>query len=184
MAAVQGLLRWIRSGGGRVDSRVAVERVDDTMNWGVRATAAIDAGSILVALPASQQLVEGAPSKHCGSSSVALQQLLEQTPESLSFGRLGLQLLAERAAGPDAPFAPYIDMLPTRFDPPLPTFWSSKAVTALQYPPVAAQIGLRSQWLLDFAAGPVAAADPALFRGAADAAALGWGMAAASSRSF
>ena len=67
---------------------------------------------------------------------------------------------------------------------PVPCVVRVCAVSARHPGAHAAQIGLRSQWLLDFAAGPVAAADPALFRGAADAAALGWGMAAASSRSF
>jgi hypothetical protein len=85
-----------------------------------------------------------------------------------------------------------VDLLPSVFRG-VPTFFGAESVAALQYPPVSEQVKKRCRWLLTFAAGPLAkaaaAAPPAgeapPFGGASvDANALGWALAAVSSRAF
>ncbi len=174
------LAAWVRGLGGAA-AGAAVAR-DARLGLGLRARRAARAGAELVALPPAAQL------SYSSASDPRLLALIAQVPAELWAGRLALALLAARAAGAAAPHAPYVAALPRAFSG-VPIFFGAAAVAALDYPPLAAQVARRARWLHEFAAGPLAAArgdeksDPFLGRGV-DAGALGWALAAASSRAF
>jgi hypothetical protein len=174
------LAAWVRGLGGATAGAAVAH--DARLGLGLRARRAARAGAELVALPPAAQL------SYSAASDPRLLALVARVPPELWAGRLALALLAARAAGASSPHAPYVAALPRAF-PGVPTFFGAAAVAALDYPPLAAQVARRARWLHEFAAGPLAAArgdekrDPFRGRGV-DAGALGWALAAASSRAF
>ena len=172
----------------RIDAARPLQRIsnldglDGGSGWGLVASRAAEPGDVLISLPVACQLSyvnEALPP--------ALRSLLAQVPAELWGARLGLVLLEERAKGSASRFATYIKLLPAAFRG-MPTFFAPDAVRALEYPPVTEQVKKRSRFLLSFSAGPLAAAaasQPAPFGGATvDANALGWALAAVSSRAY
>lgn len=101
--------------------------------------------------------------------------------------RLGLKLLMERAQK-DSFWWPYISNLPQRFNTPI--FFSGEEITGLQYIPVVHQVKKRCRVLLELARTVESVlrklpADQQPFGGQeVTASALGWAMAAVSSRAF
>lgn len=141
----------------------------------------MDAGHKLIELPASCQLTYSAE-----STDPKLLALIDQVPNELWGAKLALQLLAQRVAGPDSMFATYVAMLPRGFDG-VPMFFGKAGIDAIEYAPVSFQVKKRCKWLYDFsqvlAKLPGTPADP--FSGAVmDINALGWSLAAVSSRAF
>lgn len=59
------------------------------------------------------------------------------------------QLLAQRLAGPDSVFAPYVSALPIGVAG-VPMFFPRPALDALEYPPVVEQVKRRGRWLSRF----------------------------------
>jgi hypothetical protein len=108
--------------------------------------------------------------------------------EKLWAMKLGLKLLAERAKKHSF-WWPYIHKLPERFR--MPVFFSGDEIQQLQYPPIIHQVKKRCEFLLQFAAEDIPniirdrGNDKHPFGGQqVDASALGWAMAAVSSRAF
>jgi Rubisco LSMT substrate-binding/SET domain len=142
-----------------------------------------------------------------GATDPRLLNLIQKVPTELWGAKLALQLLAHRIRGSRSDsinyntdgktntrnnqindFAPYIAALPLGF-PGLPMFFPPDAIAALEYPPVTEQVKRRCRWLLSFASESLApirgneAQDP--FEGVEiDANALGWALAAVTSRAF
>lgn len=142
---------------------------------------ALEPGQKLIELPARCQLTYSPE-----TADPKLLALINQVPAELWGAKLALALLQHRVAGTDSPFAAYVAMLPVGFSG-IPMFFGRDAIEAIDYPPVSAQVKKRCRWLYDFsqplAQLPGSAADP--FGGAAvDMNALGWALAAVSSRAF
>lgn len=181
--AAQPLLRWLASCGADV-SGVSISNLngqDGASGWGLVAAKDVAAGDVLVALPQACTL-----SYDPDTLSPPLRRLVDRVPSELWGARLGLVLLSHRAQGAGSAYAPYVGLLPSRFDG-IPVFFSRDGVDALQYPPVSEQVKKRSRFLLSFADGPLADTEAAasVFGGSTvDAAAMGWALAAVSSRAF
>ena len=198
------LVEWVLAKGGRVSAAVAPANLagrDGGSGWGLKATRAVRAGERLVELPPGAMLTYGDGGAAAGQSNQtdpALLALIARVPEELWGGRLALALLAERAKGPASPFAAYVAALPRGF-PGVPMFFAREALEAIDYPPVVEQVKRRCRWLARFAGtelAPLAAAGSGgegggvgsgqgPFGGAVvDVNALGWGLAAVTSRAF
>ena len=72
----------------------------------------------------------------------------------------GCKCVRPYAAGPLSRFTPYVNLLPA-VHRGIPLFFGPAAVQALQYPPATEQLKRRSRFLMQFAAGPLAAATSA-----------------------
>lgn len=68
-------------------------------------------------------------------------------PAELWGAKLALQLLQQRLAGGESPYAPYISHLPVGF-PGIPMFFGRDAVMALEYPPVVEQVSNSRRWVV------------------------------------
>jgi len=179
-AATQPLFRWLTSSGADVSGVSINVDVVGNSGWGLAAVRDTAEGDLLVALPHSCTL-----SYDTATLAPSLRRLLDQVPAELWAARLGLVVLDHRAKGSDSLYAPYVSLLPSRFDG-VPIFFSREAVDALQYPPVSEQVKRRSRFLLSFARGALASDTDALAFGGArvDADAMGWALSAVSSRAF
>eukprot|EP00238_Polyblepharides_amylifera_P004963 CAMPEP_0196590656 /NCGR_PEP_ID=MMETSP1081-20130531/67159_1 /TAXON_ID=36882 /ORGANISM="Pyramimonas amylifera, Strain CCMP720" /LENGTH=480 /DNA_ID=CAMNT_0041913811 /DNA_START=44 /DNA_END=1486 /DNA_ORIENTATION=- len=178
---IQPMLSWLR-GNGAVFDKVLISNLngaDGGSGWGLLALQNCKPGDVLIHLPASVLLTYD---DECDTNLLAL---ISKVPKELWGMRLGLRLLAQRAAGQAAFWAPYVNLLPTAFQG-VPTFFAGDAIQALQYPPVSAQVGKRCKFLISFAAELASIRgkpeDP--FKMDVDANALGWALAAVSSRAF
>jgi len=156
---------------------------------------------------------DGADGDGDGASAAdALASLAGDIPAELWGARLALALLRERALGrgqggdggqagatapapapapassassAPSPFAAYVEALPAAF-PGVPLFFAPEAVDALDYPPVAEQVKRRCRWLHGYGSRHLETdAARAAFGGArVDVGALGWALAAVTSRAF
>jgi histone-lysine N-methyltransferase SETD3 len=193
-------VNWVESNGGTVDG-AAVHSwfgADGGSGFGLQAAKTCPEGTTLITLPSKLHLTYGND-----TTDPRLLSLISKVPAELWGAKLALQLLAHRIhAGADSSddknssnstskldnFAPYIAALPLGF-PGIPMFFPPDAIAALEYPPVTEQVKRRCRWLLRFANEVLApirgnpAEDP--FDGVAiDANALGWALAAVTSRAF
>ena len=171
----QALGAWVERNGGS-SKRVVVGPT--TYGLGLMASEALRAGDVCVSLPPSCVLGK----ETC--SGEAVQQLHEAIPDNFWSARTGVLLLAERAKGDASPFADYVKALPAVYTVPL--FWPAEAIRALKYPTIQQRVLQLAKFVQAFAAeelGSSLAADA--FAGVGVGAdALGWAIAASSSRAF
>jgi hypothetical protein len=200
------LVSLVTSSGGVVDGVRPVAGTDQ-MGWGLEADRDLPSGHRCIVLPRRCQLsfeasaaeaAAAASSAPSPAAADALATLAADIPAELWGARLALALLRERARGETSPWHSYIAALPAAF-PGVPLFWRREAVDALDYPPVAGQVNKRGRWLHEYAAkhlvaptspsgdGSNSTNPPALaaFEGKpVDVGALGWALAAVTSRAF
>ena len=142
--------------------------------WGLVASRDVAADERLVLLPATLQLTYDDPSSRGAAASSSprtqstpsasarpqtpawLLALIAEVPPEMWAARLGLALLAERAAGAASGFAPYVRLLPATHS--TPTFFTREGVRAMHYPPAVEQLNRRNRFLVEFADGPLRAA--------------------------
>jgi hypothetical protein len=178
------LVETVRSKGGTVDG-ISVKRwsgADGGSGFGLCMVRDCPAGTPLITLPPCLQLTYSA------ATDPRLLAVIHRVPAELWGGKLALQLLSHRiVAGPQSPFAAYLEALPIGF-PGVPMFFSADELKTLQYPPVTSQITKRCRWLVEFAGqvlDPLRGTPQDPFEGVhVDANALGWALAAVTSRAF
>lgn len=180
-AAAAPLLSWLHASGAQTDG----VRVRSEGGSGLGLVAARDCapGALLATLPPSCLL-----SYDPQALAPSLRALVEAVPAQLWSARLGLVLLEERSRGDLSPFSHYVSLLPSRFEG-IPTFFSAQGVAAIQYPPVSAQVNKRARFLAAFAREQLAQHNalpgaPPFCGARVDANAMGWAVAAVSSRAF
>ncbi|CAM6007064.1 unnamed protein product [Sphagnum balticum] len=180
-SSTEDLVQWVRQQGGRLLPAVHLQRQNVRGDLGLVATEAVQSGESLIALP--PHILLSLP-----IDEPALAALAQRVPEKLWAMKLGLKLLAERAKKHSF-WWPYIHKLPERFR--MPVFFSGDEIQQLQYPPIIHQVKKRCEFLLQFAAEDIPniirdrGNDKHPFGGQqVDASALGWAMAAVSSRAF
>ncbi|XP_021746830.1 histone-lysine N-methyltransferase setd3-like [Chenopodium quinoa] len=179
------LLKWVRKEGGFVHESIKIAQVP---SYGLALVASheIPKGSDLIALPPHLPLkfddsIDGS------ASSPILTELARQIPEELWAMRLGLKLLQERAKTGSF-WWPYISNLPETYS--VPIFFNKEDIQNLEFVPLITQVNKRCRFLFDFGKqvkGAIANVKPGdhPFGGQdVDASALGWAMAAVSSRAF
>ncbi len=170
----QELARWVEQQGGST-SGVVVGPTSHGL--GLLASDDISKGECVVSVPSSCLL-----SSRLAQDSPSLQGLIEAVPADAWYARLALVLLAERAKGDDSSVAPYVSMLPAAYTVPL--FWPTEAISQLQYPTVQTELLRRAKFTSSFAADRLKHEAGAFGGRAVDADALGWAMAACSSRAI
>lgn len=176
------LVNWIISANGQVNS-VGVGALGHE-GLGLVATQRHKKGASLVKLPAACQL------QIREDTHPALLDLIDKIPPEIWGARLAVNLLAERLAGQQSYFVPYISQLPIGF-PGLPMFFNSQSIAALQYVPAINQIKFRNKWMISYVgehlapnSGDAVAADHPLAFQTLDANVMGWAFAAVTSRAF
>ncbi|KAL4519701.1 hypothetical protein Ndes2526B_g01726 [Nannochloris sp. 'desiccata'] len=185
------LVDWVERNGSTA-SGVSVHQwggADGGSGFGLQAAKTCPSGTTLITLPSRLHLTYGND-----TTDPRLLSLIAKVPAELWGAKLALQLLAHRIHSGDEQkhkvdnYAPYIAALPLGF-PGLPMFFPPNAIAALEYPPVTEQVKRRCRWLLSFATEILAPirGDPLKdpFNGVEiDANALGWALAAVTSRAF
>ena len=104
--APPGVFAWATSNGAHISSALAVSHTLAVR--GLIVTEDVDAGAVLVTLPAAMQL--GVNDAAADSSARVL---LDATPPRFWSARLGVALWSEVASGAASPFAAYITSLPS-----------------------------------------------------------------------
>lgn len=165
---------WVVARGGSAD-RVAVGPTQ--FGLGLLATADLAAGEAAVVVPRACLLSESSM-----PPTPALKALIEAAPSEFWSARLGLMLLAERAKGDESALSAYLRSLPMLFTVPL--FWTPAAVELIKYPTLQAKLRTRAKFVSSFASERLEGGCHALGGVGADSAALGWAVAACSSRAF
>eukprot|EP00775_Hariotina_reticulata_P007813 gene7813-8010_t len=155
---------------------------DGGSGWGLVATQDMTTpGTRLIELPRRCQLT------YDESTDPRVLGLIQQVPDELWGAKLALQVLVQRVAGAQSPFATYISQLPVGVSG-VPMFFPREALEALEYPPVVEQVKKRARWLNRFSIDmlsklPGTAADP--FDGVTvDINSMGWALAVVTSRAF
>ncbi|KAG2438459.1 hypothetical protein HYH02_010913 [Chlamydomonas schloesseri] len=169
--------------GGRVDGATLANLAgrDGGSGWGLKAVRDVHQGHRLITLPSGCHLTYGA------NDDPRLLALIDKVPSELWGAKLALQLIAQRLQGGESQFASYIAELPKGF-PGIPMFFPRTALDMIDYPPCSQQVKKRCKWLYEFSTDvlaklPGSPEDP--FGGVAvDINALGWALAAVSSRAF
>jgi len=135
----EALAAWAVSQGARISDGVAFRESGD-LGPGLVAARDLAPDENLIVLPQRCMI-----SLDDGATSEAILAVCEEIPDALWGLRLGLRLLAERARGEASPHAPYVASLPAAIS--VPMFFAPNEVTALQYPPLIHQVGLRGRFL-------------------------------------
>ena len=178
--STSSLLNMVTNGGGILSQSLSIS-TGEHGGLGLRAAFDIKPGDRLVFLPESSTLTYDG-----GVTDRRLVRLIDLVPEELWGVKVALALLAERVKGPESPFHPYISNLPIGFSG-VPMFYSRDDIAQLEYPPVVAQVKKRGVFLYEFATKHLTglSADEDPFGGVqVDTNALGWALAAVSSRAF
>lgn len=172
---------WVVGQGGKVEG-VDVRSCDGGgFGHCLYATEHLSTGNEIISLPKSCQLT------YEQRADGPLWKLIERVPKEFWGARLALPLLYHRVQGKQSQFWPYIQSLPESF-PGIPIFFSPENIKSLEYPPVSSQIIKRCSWLMEFSLHDLKEVrdtcdDP--FDGVhIDANALGWALAAVTSRAF
>ena len=170
-AAVQAMNGIIRNRGGVSN----VVGGPTHHGLGLLAAEELKAGDVAVRVPQSCLLSEA-------QMTAELRSLYDAVPAEFWAARLGLILLSERSKGAASSWSSYIQTLPASYTVPL--FWTPEAIQRLQYPALRARLLKRARFVSSFAAEHLASASAsAAFSGrSASADALGWAIAACSSR--
>lgn len=174
--AVTQLCEWVETQGGSAAKVVAGAT---PFGLGLRATTSLQRGEVAVSIPSSCLLAAPA------GDEPALGRLYDSVPEDFWAARLGLLLLAERAKGEGSRVADYIRTLPAAYTVPL--MWSPEAVKLLQYPTAQRRLVKSARFVSTFSTEQLLDSTDALeaFGGlTVGADALGWAVAASSSRAF
>eukprot|EP00325_Prymnesiales_sp_UTEX-LB-985_P004136 CAMPEP_0174707194 /NCGR_PEP_ID=MMETSP1094-20130205/9775_1 /TAXON_ID=156173 /ORGANISM="Chrysochromulina brevifilum, Strain UTEX LB 985" /LENGTH=335 /DNA_ID=CAMNT_0015905539 /DNA_START=16 /DNA_END=1021 /DNA_ORIENTATION=- len=174
-SAAQELCAWVNGMGGNARNVV----VGPTRHGlGLLAAEVLKPGDVAVSIPSSCML-----STVRRRDSSALTELHDSVPEGFWSARLGLVLLAERSKGDTGALAPFIRTLPATFTVPL--FWSPDAIKLLEYPTVQKNAVEAARFVSSFASERLGSQCADAFGGLTISAdALGWAVAACSSRAF
>ncbi|CAN6478172.1 unnamed protein product [Victoria cruziana] len=182
------LVGWVRREGGFVHKSLRIGSGDDaSAGLDLIASEEILSGSDLIRLPSHLPLSFDPPESSRDGSHALLVQLASKVPEELWALKLGLRLLQERATVGSF-WWPYISNLPEAFSTPI--FFKGDEIRNLQYAPIVHQVNKRCRFLLDFEKVVEQTLEDVSsmnhpFRGQdVDASALGWAMAAVSTRAF
>jgi hypothetical protein len=170
------LFAWVESQGGSAANVVACQT---PFGLGLLAARPMKKGDAAVRVPESC-LLSALPE----AAAPALAALQAEVPADFWAGRLGLALLAERAKGEGSRVSEYVVTLPAAFTAPL--FWSPEAVGLLSYPTARARLLKTAKFVASFGKEQLAsdAATEAFGGVAVGADALGWAVAACSSRAY
>jgi hypothetical protein len=113
VVAVEALREWVVESGGEVHDGVTIGDAGHGRGPGLQATHDVQVGETLVSLPRACMLTSESAAV---GRDAQLAEAMASVPAELWPARLGLLLLSERARGDDSPWAPYIRLLPLRFD--------------------------------------------------------------------
>jgi hypothetical protein len=175
--AVQELCEWLGAHGGSA----SVVAGTGPYGLGLLATRPLQAGDVAVSVPASCLLPARPP-----EDAPALAKLQQKVPDEFWAAKLALALIAERSKGERSAFRAYLATLPSAFTVPL--FWSPEAVQMLAgYPTAQRRLVKAAKFVDSFAREELAGSDVAAeaFGGVAVGAdALGWAVAACTSRAY
>jgi len=174
--ATAQLCAWVESQGGSADNIVVCQT---PYGLGLLAARPIKKGEAAVRVPESCLLSATPP-----EAAPALTTLQAEVPPDFWAARLGLALLAERAKGEDSQMREYVATLPAAFTVPL--FWSPEAVGLLAYPTVRERLLKTAKFVDSFAREQLSTDTAAQAFGgvAVGTDALGWAVAACSSRAY
>ena len=111
--AVEALRAWVVQSGGSVHEAVTVGDAGIGRGPGLQAIHDIEVGQTLVSLPRECMLTSDLAAV---GRDPQLEEAMASVPSELWPARLGLLLLSERARGDESPWAPYIRLLPLRYD--------------------------------------------------------------------
>ena len=170
------LFAWVESQGGSANNVVACQT---PFGLGLLAARPMKKGDAAVRVPESC-LLSVLPE----AAAPALATLQAEVPADFWAARLGLALLAERAKGEGSRVSEYVTTLPAAFTAPL--FWSPEAVGLLAYPTARARLLKTAKFVASFGKEQLAsdAAAEAFGGVTVGADALGWAVAACSSRAY
>ena len=170
------LFAWVEAQGGSADNVVACQT---PFGLGLLAARPMKKGDAAVRVPESC-LLSVLPE----AAAPALATLQAEVPADFWAARLGLALLAERAKGEGSRVSEYVATLPAAFTAPL--FWSPEAVGLLAYPTARARLLKTAKFVASFGKEQLAsdAAAEAFGGVTVGADALGWAVAACSSRAY
>ena len=174
--AVTQLCEWVEAQGG---SAAKVVAGPTPYGLGLHATTNLQRGDVAVSVPSSCLLAAPADDEQ------ALGRLHDSVPDDFWAARLGLLLLAERAKGESSRVAEYLRTLPATYTVPL--MWSPEAVKLLQYPTAQRRLVKSAKFVSTFSTERLLDSADAMeaFGGlTVGADALGWAVAASSSRAF
>ncbi|XP_002964620.2 histone-lysine N-methyltransferase setd3 [Selaginella moellendorffii] len=187
-AASVDLRGWVKNQGGFVWSGLHVVHSGSSHGMGLVATQDLPQGSTIITLPRRVPMPMPDPENAAvlAPSEGVICEIANRVPEELWAMRLGLKLLYERAQK-GSYWWPYISMLPHSFT--LPIFFSGVDIESIDYAPVTHQVKKRCRFLLQFSAELAKLEslpeEVHPFAGqSVDSGALGWAMAAVSSRAF
>ena len=171
--AAQALCDWVAAQDGALVNAVPGPTPH---GLGLYARDELAPGAVAVAVPAACML------SSAEAEAPDLAPLCASVPSEQWAARLAFSLLAERAKGDASRLAEYVRALPAAYTAPL--FWSREAVGTLRYPPVQRRLVERAK-LVSQLASELGVHDGAAFSGAhVGVDALGWAVAACSSRAI
>ena len=172
--AAKELGDWVESNGG---SSANVLCGPTQYGLGLLATENMRAGDVAVSLPEECQLGAALP-----ADGDALRSLHDSVPPEFWSARTGLLLLAERSKGDASHFESYVRTLPATYT--IPLLWPPEAIKALKYPTTQQNLLKQAKYVQSFGSELASSADACFSGRRVDADALGWAVAASSSRAL